>query len=166
MQSIDISTGKLSNRVTRMLDISVDAPESAVLNRKIIEYPVHRKSELDALSADFEKRYEKAVEEQNAIISQRTEKLDSVRNGLSFDIRSKKDSIQNLSREIDRFSSDIDTLTKTIKKDVTAIRWMNFWRVIWGILCTAGIAVIGFFIVVGFVFKIISFFMPSSRDDD
>jgi len=166
MQSIDISTGKISNRVTRMLDISVDAPESVVLNRRIIEYPVRRKNELDALNAELEEKYSKAVEEQNAIISQRTEKLKSVRNGLSCDKRGKEGSIQTISNEIARLNSDIDMLTESIKKDITAIRWMNVWRVIWGILCTAGIAVVAVFFIVGFIFKIIGFFMPGSNNDD
>lgn len=166
MSQIDISTGKLSNRVTRMLDISVDAPECAILKRKIIEYPERLKRELDILSADLDEKYAKVVEEQNSLLAQHKERLYSIKQNIDRDISGKKGSILSMSEQIDQLNSDIESLTISIKKDVRAIRWMNFWRVIWGILCTAGIVVVGFLIVAGFIFKIIGIFMSSSRNDD
>ncbi len=142
MSQIDISTGKLSNPVTRMLDISVDAPECAILNRKIIEYPERRKRELDILSADLDREYLKKVEEQKSLLAQHKERLDSIKQNIDSDIRDKEISNLSMSEQIDQLNSDIESLTISVKKDIRAIRWMNFWRVIWGILCTAGILIV------------------------
>lgn len=166
MLQTEILSGKISNRVTRLLDLSVDAPETILLDRKIIEYPVTRRRELESLRTEVENAYHKALVEKDITLKTQESKVKYEINSVESNKRNLKNSISSLTKEIEYLTAQIDTFSEQIKKDVRAIRWMNVWRVIWGILCTAGIIIVGLFIVVGFFIKLIGFFMPDSRSED
>lgn len=155
MQQIEISNGKLSNPITRSLGLSVDAPLSAVISRKINEYPDQRKRALEELNADLEKKYQEAESKTKDIIAQRRSEHTALEIAIS-----------TVSKEIKYYNTEIESLSLQIEKDTRTIKWINIWRVIWGILCTVGIIVVVIFTVVGFVFKLISFFIPSDDNKD
>lgn len=148
MQQVDISNGVLSTPITRSLGLTADAPRSVVINRKIYEYPNQRKKELEDLNADLERKYKEAESSALAAIEQSQNKLKQLKSSLSSTKAGTEDSINSVNGEIQSYTTDIDVYTTQIKKDVSAIRWMNTWRVVWGLLCTAGIVFVGAFIVV------------------
>ncbi len=166
MLQTEILEGKVSNCVTRLLDISVDAPGTTLLDRKLIEYPVTRKRELESLRAELENAYQKALVEKDITLKTQESRVRHEINSVESGKRNLKNSISSLSEEIVDLEARIGTLSEQIKNDGRAIMWMNVWRVIWGILCTAGIIIVGLFIVVGFFIKVIGFFMSDSRSED
>lgn len=159
-----ISGGMVSNRVTRMMDLSVEASAVVVLDQELTEYPGKRKNELEAMSADLEAKYREAEAKAINNVKQQQQKLKSLRHKLMLEENDSKSLIQSLYESIDDLTNNNSALAAQIKSDGKAIAWMNVWRVIWGLLYTAGIIFVGAFIVIGFLFKIISFFIPKSDD--
>lgn len=161
MQQVDISNGVLSTPITRSLGLTADAPRSVVIDRKIYEYPNRRKKELEDLNADLERKYKEAESSALAAIEQSQNKLNSLKSSLTTTRSGTEYTISRVNEEIEDYTSDIDQYSIQLKKDVSAIRWMNTWRVIWGLLCTAGIVFVGVIIVVGFILNVVL----SSSDD-
>lgn len=161
MQQIDISNGVLSTPITQSLGLTTDAPRSVIINRKIYEYPNRRKKELEDLNADLERKYKEAESSALAIIEQSQNELNELKSRLSSNRSGTEYSINSVNEEIRLYTSDIDQYSTQIKKDVKAIRLMNTWRVVWGLLCTAGIVIVGVVIVVGFIFNVV---LSSSND--
>lgn len=158
--------GEVSNRVTRMLDIPLAIPASSALDEEIKRYPETRRLELERLSAELERKYLVAEQQHKSRLQDEESKLRSAKaksNGakghLQNNIRQARENIEVMQDEIVRY-------TAQIKNDSRAIGWMITWRIFWGILCTAGILIVGVFLLVGFILKVIGFFMPDSKDDD
>lgn len=162
MQQIEISNGKLSNPITRSLGLSVDAPLSAVISRKIYEYPDRRKKALEELNADLEKECQEAESRAKDIIEQRR----GEHRALEIALTTVQSSISSVSKEIKYYNTEMESLSLQIEKDTRTIKWINIWRVIWGILCTVGMIVVVILTVVGFIFKLISFFISSDDNKD
>lgn len=155
MQPTIIISGKIDNDITRMLNITVDAPAIVIFNKKLTDYPVRRKRELDDLKKELDEKIEAAEIQAKEDVEKRRGELQSVGSSLTSQKKGKLNSIQQLNERIDELTTEIDALKIQIKKDTRAIRWMNTWRVIWGILCTAGIAIVFLFIVYGVIMRII-----------
>lgn len=156
----------VSNRVTRLLNISLKEPGVATLEREIRDFPQKREQEIVALKAELDNKYNETVKNNNLRISEKKSKLASAEYGHASEKERKQDTIQSISENISRMRKKIESMQVQIEKDTTAIRWLTVWRVFWGIIATALLFGFILFFVVRGIFWLIGLFMPKSDDDD
>lgn len=157
--------GKVSNRVTRLLDIPLDLPASVVLEEEIKQYPETRSKEIEELQAELERQYTADKREQTLRLSQAEDKLKEAKEGTQSERGRLQSRIRQSKENIERMSAEMTQLAEQLKKDRRAIVWMNVWRVFWGILYTVGGAFVIVFLIIKFILSIVAIFIPDSEKD-
>lgn len=148
-------------RVIQLMNITLDEPRCIMLARMAVEYPQKRQVELNKLCQDLESEYQQFCDQNKCQLTtaSQNKNLEDVKN------QETKESLVRMiaitSSNVSQMQESLTNINRQIKKDTNAIRWMNTWRVIWGILCTAGILFVGVVFIFGLI---ISIFFPSSDD--
>ncbi len=157
---------KVSNRVTRSLNMELQAPGCVLLDIRLREYPNKRKKKIEELTSALNAQYEQAQVNWDDRVSSQKSKLTSEQTGFNLNKNQMQRSIASLTDEVQNLKSGIESMEQEIKKETRSIRWLQTWRVFWGIICTfGGLFKIAFFIF-GIIFSFLSIFFPSSKDDD
>lgn len=160
------SPENVSNRVTRLLNISLKEPGIATLEREIQEFPKKREQELSRLKDELDEKYNETVADNNYRLSEKRTKLASLKSGHTTEKNLKKGSILTISENITRMKSEMESMQVQLRKDTIAIRWLNAWRVFWGIIATALLFVVIIYYIFRGVLWFVSLFIPGDKDDD